>query len=610
MASAPMPVARRYTFEQFMAIRRYQPTLSFSPDGSEVAYVTNTSGQFNLWRQSSGGGYPHQLTTFEDQSVRHVAWSPDGQTILFTADREGDEFHQVYRIPARGGWPEPLTDAPEAQHYLASVDAWSPDGRAVAYAGNDREPTEQDVLVRDLDLPEASRPLAGSGDYFVEAWAPDGTTLTVTNVISTTDTEVHLIDVAHGETRHLTPHDEEVLYFPGPWAADGSGFYLATDDGREFMGFAFFSIAAGTYEWRETPDQDVEAVAASADGQYLAWTVNEGGSSRLSVRYLPTGALVDLPDLPRGVIDALTLARTGSKLGFLLSRPDHPSEVHVLDLAEHTLTQITHGFLGGIDPADLIAPGDITFPSFDGRRIPALLYRPAGSGPFPAILSIHGGPEAQERPDYDGMYQYLLNRGIGILAPNVRGSTGYGKSYQRLIHRDWGGGDLKDFEAAVTYLHDLDWVDADRIGVYGRSYGGLATLSCISRLPHYWAAAVDVVGPSNLVTFAKAVPPTWRRLMAAWVGDPETEADFLLERSPVTYADAITAPLFVIQGANDPRVVKTESDQIVERLRARGVDVRYDVYEDEGHGFTKRENVLKAQRDTAEFFEHHLLSEA
>jgi dipeptidyl aminopeptidase/acylaminoacyl peptidase len=208
------------------------------------------------------------------------------------------------------------------------------------------------------------------------------------------------------------------------------------------------------------------------------------------------------------------------------------------------------------------------------------------------------------------MYQYLLNRGIGILAPNVRGSTGYGKSYQRLIHRDWGGGDLKDFEAAVTYLHDLDWVDADRIGVYGRSYGGFATLSCISRLPHYWAAAVDVVGPSNLVTFAKAVPPTWRRLMAAWVGDPETEADFLLERSPVTYADAITAPLFVIQGANDPRVVKTESDQIVERLRARGVDVRYDVYEDEGHGFTKRENVLKAQRDTAEFFEHHLLPEA
>ena len=169
MATTSTPTTCRYTFEQFTAIRRYQPTLSFSPDGSEIAYVTNTSGQFNLWRQSSAGGYPHQLTTFDDQSVRRVAWSPDGQTILFTADRDGDEFHQLYRIPARGGWPEPLTDAPQVQHYLASVDAWSPDGRAIAYAGNDREPTDQDVLVRDLDLPEASRPLAGGGYYYAEA---------------------------------------------------------------------------------------------------------------------------------------------------------------------------------------------------------------------------------------------------------------------------------------------------------------------------------------------------------------------------------------------------------------------------------------------------------
>jgi dipeptidyl aminopeptidase/acylaminoacyl peptidase len=609
MASAPTPVARRYTFEQFTATRRYQPTLSFSPDGSEIAYVTNTSGQFNLWRQSSAGGYPHQLTTFDNQSVRRVAWSPDGQTILFTADREGDEFHQLYRIPARGGWPEPLTDAPEAQHYLAMVDAWSPDGRAIAYAGNDREPSDQDILVRDLDLPEASRPLAGGGYYFGAAWSPDGTQLTVMEVSSTTNTEVHLIDVA-GETRHLTPHEGEVMHLPGPWDAEGSGFYLLTDDEREFMGLAFFRIASGAVEWLETPDWDVEEVATSADGQYLAWTVNEDGSSRLFVRHLPTGTLVDLPDIPVGVIGTVTAARTGNKLGFLLSRPNHSAEIYVLDLAESTLTQITYGFLGGIDPAELITPEVVAFPSFDGRDIPALLYRPAGAGPFPAILSIHGGPQAQERSYYDGMYQYLLNRGIGILAPNARGSTGYGKTYQRLINHDWGGDDLKDFEAAVTYLRDLDWVDADRIGVYGGSYGGFAVLSCISRLPDYWAAAVDVVGPSNLVTTVETGPPTWRRLDNQLIGDPDTEREFLLSRSPVTYADAITTPLFVIQGANDPRVPKAESDQIVERLRARGVDVRYDVYEDEGHGFTKRENVLKEQRDTAEFFEHHLLPEA
>jgi dipeptidyl aminopeptidase/acylaminoacyl peptidase len=479
MALASTPATRRYVFEQFTAIRRYQPTLSFSPDGSEVAYVTDTSGQFNLWRQSSAGGYPHQLTTFVDQSVRRVHWSPDGETIVLTADRAGDEFHQVYLLPARGGWPDPLTQAPQVQHHLASEAAWSPDGRFIAFAGNDRDPADQDVLVRDLHTGATDRPLAGGGYYWAAAWSRDGARLTAVDVTSTTNTELYLIEMTGGTTRHLTPHEGDVMYLPGSWAADGSGFYLMTDEGREFMGLAFFSLAAGTYEWVETPDWDVEEVVASADGRYLAWTVNEDGYSRLFVRDLSTGDLVDLPDVPSGVISTFTAARAGGKLAFRLSRPDHPTEVYVLDLTRKALTRITDGFLGGIDPADLIAPDVVAFTSFDGRRIPAHLYRPVGPGPFPAILSIHGGPEGQERPSYDGIYQYLLNRGIGILAPNVRGSTGYGKSYQQLIHHDWGGGDLQDFEAAVTWLRGLDWIDRERIGVFGGSYGGFAVLSCI-----------------------------------------------------------------------------------------------------------------------------------
>jgi dipeptidyl aminopeptidase/acylaminoacyl peptidase len=193
-----------------------------------------------------------------------------------------------------------------------------------------------------------------------------------------------------------------------------------------------------------------------------------------------------------------------------------------------------------------------------------------------------------------------------VLAPNVRGSTGYGKTYQSLILRDFGGDELGDFEHAVKYLHGLDWVDPARIAVWGASYGGFATLSCLSRLPSLWAAGVSMVGPSNLLTMARSVPETWRVEMVDWIGDPDTEADFLLERSPITYADAITAPLFVIQGANDPRVVKAESDQIVAALRKRGVDVRYDVYDDEGHGFTNRANEVQAIGDTAEFLLAHL----
>jgi dipeptidyl aminopeptidase/acylaminoacyl peptidase len=326
---------------------------------------------------------------------------------------------------------------------------------------------------------------------------------------------------------------------------------------------------------------------------------------------LTTGRLLDLPDLLEGVISALTVSADGATIGFLLNQPRRPAEIFVVDLETTTPRQLTESAYGGVDPAVLIQPELVRFPTHDGRYIPAFLYRPRGSGPFPVVLSIHGGPEAQELPvyAYSGLYQYWASRGIGVLAPNVRGSTGYGKTYQRLIHRDWGGDELRDFDAAVRYLHSLDWVDPDRIGVFGGSFGGFATLSCISRLPDYWAAAVDIFGPSNLVTFAQAVPPTWRRTMAKWVGDPETEADFLLSRSPISYIDDIRTPLFVVQGANDPRVVQGESDQIVDLLRQRGRTVRYDVYADEGHGFTKRENELKVLGDAAAFMEEHLLGE-
>ena len=601
-------VGSEYAFEQFTAIRRYQPTLAFSPDGGEVAYSTNTSGQFNLWRQSSDGGYPHQLTLYSEEAVREVAWSPDGEEILFTADRHGDEFRQVYLIPARGGRPVPLTAAPQAQFNLAS-EPWSPDGRSIAYAGNDREPTDQDAIVRDVRGSEVGRPMTGAL-YQPINWSPDGARLTVVEVTSNTDLDVHVVSLADGTSRHLTSHEGEVRFLPGPWASDGSGFYVLTDEGREFLGLAFQETESGERRWVETPDWDVEQVALTGEGRYLAWVVNEDGYSRLHVRDLESGEPWGLPALPEGVIGVLVGSGDGTKLGMILNRPLHPAEVYVLDLASGRLTQLTHGFLGGIAEEDLVQPELVRYPTFDGREIPAFLYRPPGVGPFPVVLSIHGGPEAQERPTYAAVYQYLLSRGIGVLAPNIRGSTGYGKAYQILIHRDFGGDDLKDFEAAARYLRGLEWVDGDRLGVFGGSYGGFAVLSCVSRLPEYWAAAVDIVGPSNLVTFAKAVPPTWRRFMAQWVGDPETEADFLMERSPITYVDQIRAPLFVIQGAKDPRVVKAESDQIVERLRARDVAVRYDIYEDEGHGFTKRENELRAWRDTSAFFEEHLLGTA
>jgi dipeptidyl aminopeptidase/acylaminoacyl peptidase len=360
----------------------------------------------------------------------------------------------------------------------------------------------------------------------------------------------------------------------------------------------------------DSPAWEVEGAELSGDRRVLVWTVNVDGACELRARDMQAGRDLAVPRLPVGVITAMSVSHDGHRVALLLSTGTRPNNVALVDLPAGQFRWLTDAAPVHADPAGLVEPELVRFATHDGRDIPAYLYRPSGpgGGPFGVVLSIHGGPEAQERASYNygGFYQYLLSHGVGVLAPNVRGSTGYGTEYQKLIHHDWGGAELRDFEHAAAYLRGLDWVDPARIGVFGGSFGGFATLSCVSRLPTLWAAAVSIVGPSNLVTFVRSVPPTWLRYMAQWVGDPETEAGFLMARSPITHADQIVAPLFVIQGANDPRVVQAESDQIVASLRERGVDVRYDVYEDEGHGFTKRENQSKAIGDTADFLINYL----
>ena len=600
-----------------MAFRRFSGGLAFSNDGAHVYFISNISGQFNLWRVPVEGGWPDQLTAFADETVRFISVSPADGRIALGADTDGDEFHQIYLLDPDGGWPEKITDDAQVQHYIGG-NAWSPDGTKLLYAANARTPTDMEVWIRDLDSGE-TRPVFGEGMYaFPGGWSPDGSKVLTLDFRHNSDTSMYLVDVESGDTRELTPHDEDALFFPGPWAADGSGFYLITDAGSEFRGLAYYDLEAGTYDWVDgEPTADVEDITGSADHRHLAWIVNEGGWDRLRVRDLETGTDLPDPDIPKGARPHLTgfepppaLSPDGSAAAVILAGPRRPPEVWVVETSTGRGGALTESRIGGLREDDLVDVDLVSYPSFDGRDIPAWIYRPDTSERVPVVISIHGGPEAQERPVYQPLYQYLLSRGIAVLATNIRGSTGYGKSYQRLIQRDWGGGDLKDWDHAVKWLKEQDWVDADRIGVYGGSYGGFAVLSCVTRLPDHWAAAVDIFGPSNLITFARAVPPTWKRMMKRFVGDPDEDAELLTERSPLTYIENVQAPLLVIQGATDPRVVKPESDQLVEKLRSMGRTVEYEVFDDEGHGFTKRPNELKAMRLSADWLERYLKPES
>ncbi|HWI61064.1 MAG TPA: S9 family peptidase [Symbiobacteriaceae bacterium] len=600
----------QYKFEQFAATRRIASYVP-SPDGNTVYFSADISGQLNLWRVPSEGGWPEQLTLFSDESVRGAVIAKDHSKIAFLADTNGNEKYQVYTMAAQGGWPEKVTAAPEAQF---SLGAFSPDGRYLAYAGNATVPSDIDIYLRDLESGETRQVTPGGALMYFMSFSPEGDRILAAQMKGNTDQDIWVIETETGKAVNLTEHPgRQANYYPLAWRKDGKGFWYLSNDGREFMALGFYDLEANRKDYVITADWDVEEAAVSAQHNLLAYCVNEAGNSLLKVISLSDGQEVTLPDMPKGVVSGIRFAGKDERRRLFVSMNcyNQMNAIYVVDLDRTELRLLTPSMLGNLPAEAFVSPELVHIDTFDGLKIPAWIYRPAGVKPgekVPAVLSIHGGPETQERTEYryNGFYQYLLSQGVAVLAPNIRGSTGFGISYQKKIHRDWGGADLKDMEACAKYLQSLDWVDAGRVAVWGGSYGGYASLSCASRLPNYWACAVDFCGPSNLITFVNSVPPHWKPMLKAWVGDAVEDRDLLLERSPITYVDNITCPMMVVQGATDPRVVKAESDQMVERLRSLGREVEYLVFEDEGHGFTKRTNQLKGYRLMGDFLLRHL----
>lgn len=600
----------KYKYKDFANTRTYTGVIKYSPDGQRIAHVTNETGQFNIWLINPDGTGKEPVTMYADNTIRSLEWSPDGKTILYNADQNGDEQHQIYLVDVATQNITALTQKLTSQHYIGA--GFSPDGKYIAFSGNDNVPTNIDTLIYDVEKGEVIKRVEVGGLAIASDWSPDSRYISIVQVKSNTNQIIHLYDMENDSLQQVLPHDEPFKQFPSVWRKDGSGFFMICDQGREFSNLGFYNLKDDAFEWFATPDNDVEGVEYAKDADVLFWVINQDGRSLLKGRNLETGEDINIPEMPKGVVAGMSAAPDASKIALSFSHSGEAYNLYELDIEAGTFQAVGKSMLGGVDPDDMVAPELIHYETFDGKQIPAWLYKPkVGRAPHPVILSIHGGPEAQERPqyNYNGLYQYLLNLGFAILAPNIRGSTGYGISYQKLIHRDWGGDELKDIEHAAKYLQSLDWIDNNRIAVFGGSFGGFATLSAVTRLPDYWAAAVDIVGPFNLVTFAKAVPPTWRAMMKEWVGDPEEDYDFLMERSPISYVENVKVPMLVIQGAKDPRVVKNESDQLVEKLRENGVKVKYYVDEEEGHGATRKANSIKWNNMVTDFLEAELLDE-
>jgi dipeptidyl aminopeptidase/acylaminoacyl peptidase len=589
----------RYDFARFLNVRNaYSP--SPSPDGSRVAFLSDITGVPQVWSVPVEGGWPEQLTFYAER-VATVEYSPAGDRILFGMDAGGNERQGLYSVSPDGAEVQPLAVAEDVIH---SWGAWSPDGSQIAYASNARDRRYFDVYVRPLDG-EPRCVLQQDGTNSVVGWSPDGRSLLVSRTREMySDTDLYLLDLASGEARLLTEHEGEAYHGSPHFIGEDTVLLIASRD-REFAAPARLDLRTGELRYLAETEWDAEELAASADGRVVAYTVNEEGYSRLRLEV--GGEPRTVAALPDGVIVGLKLSEDGSTLVFAHYGATRNGNVWAVDTASGEARQVTHATRAGLPDEALAEPRLVRYPTFDGREVPAFLYLPRDvEPPVPVVVHVHGGPEGQARPTFNPTIQYLVNLGLGVLATNVRGSTGYGKTFAHLDDVRKRMDSVADLEAAVRWLRESGIGRPDAIAVMGGSYGGFMTLAAITTYPDLWAAAVDTVGIANFVTFLEQTGPWRRTLREVEYGSLERDRDFLEAISPINHVDKITAPLLVIHGANDPRVPIGEAEQIVASLQARGREVDYLRFEDEGHGLVKLPNRIRAAERTAAFLEQHL----
>lgn len=600
--TAPSSTAvRRYTFERFLNARSAQAP-SFSPDGTEIAFLADITGVAQVWRVPVQGGWPDQLTFTADRvmSVRYAHHRP---VLVFGMDAGGNEREQLFGLEAGQVWDLTVDEA-----VMHTFGVFSPDDRQVAFSDNRRNPAYFDVWIADLDGSNQRCVYQQDGSNYADDWSRDGHTLLLSRRAGSLNKELFTLDLRSGAVTHLTPHEGQVNYAHAQFTPDAGTIFLTTDQGSEFMRAARMTLQTRELEFLTPDEVDVEELQLSPRGTHLALVRNIGGYSRLSVRSIETGEEVTAPGLPAGVIAQVTWAPNGETLAFSFTAAAYNPNIWVWELDAGTTRQVTHVAQGGIPPETFVSPELVHFPSFDGLEIPAFLYLPEGEHP-PVVVHVHGGPEGQTRPGFNAVIQYLVNQGYAVLAPNVRGSIGYGRTYTHLDDVEKRMDSVADLQAAANWLRSSGTVDSSRLAVMGGSYGGFMTLAAITTYPELWAAAVDIVGIANFETFFKHTGAYRRHWRTPEYGDPETHADLFRRISPIHYVDRIRAPLMVVHGDNDPRVPVVETEQIAAAVSARGIPVEVLRFADEGHGVVKLKNKLVAYPAIGAFLDRYLKPE-
>ncbi|HEY3250681.1 MAG TPA: S9 family peptidase [Ignavibacteria bacterium] len=597
---------KQYRIEQFFAIRTLSG-FSLSPNGKTIAYIVNTDGMPNIWTIPIEGGWTSQIT-LQENAVKGLLYSPKKNDIVFISDFQGDENMQLYLVSDKGGEVELLT--PGHKGSQVQLTDWNKKGDKIIYSSNKRDKRFFDTYVYDFKT-RKEKCVYQSNDihtYIPAGWSVDERYILFIKFYTNSNQDIFIHDTKTNVTINVTEHKGSMKNVNPQLNKKSDTLYFLSDFEREFTGIAYYKVKSGEIGWFIEEKWDITSFTFSKSEKYMLYSINEDGTTKLKLKNFKSGLTKTLK-IPTGNLLAYDFTPDEKRVVFIHDGPQNPNDIYVYDIKKERSKQITYSMIGGIPKNSFVVPKKISYKSFDGLNISAFLYIPPWmkkNESNPAILWPHGGPEWQEKNIFNKYFQLLVNRGYIVITPNFRGSTGYGKTFQSLIYKDWGGNEFKDVLGAYNNLIGTGYVDKSRIAVVGGSFGGFMTLTCVTKAPDNWRCAVDIFGPSNLFTFQKSVPEHWKPGVVELVGDPEKDKALLFERSPVNFVDNIKCPLFIVQGKNDPRVAQAESDQMVEKLKSQNKEAEYLVLEDEGHGFSKVSNQIKVWEMVCNFLDKHM----
>ena len=607
------PPPTQYDAEAFFATTSYQMPAGYawSADDKQLLVSSDETGIFNVYGLTAAGEGKQPLTASTTDSTYAVSWFPADGRALFTADSGGNEINHLYVREADGA----TRDLTPGDKVKAEFFGWSADKQNFFVTTNERKPEAFDLYR--YAAKDYARTLVFKNE---EAWqvaevSPDDRYLALVKPRTSADADVYLLDlsVKKHAPQLVTKHEGNVTHSVYAFTHDSKQLVYATDEFGEFNQAWTYEISSGTRTPLIRADWDISFVSYSESGRFRVWGVNEDGRTAVHILDNNYGKEIALPDLPAGDLAQIRFSRDETKLALLLSSDTSPNDVYTIELkGSMKSARLTKALNPKIKEDDLVETKVVRYASFDGLKIPGILYQPhvaTAKHKVPVLVWVHGGPGGQSRRGYSATIQHLVKHGYGVLAANNRGSSGYGKTFFHMDDRKHGDVDLKDIVAAKQYLIGLDWVDRERVGIIGGSYGGYMVGAALAFSPDTFDVGIDIFGVMNWVRTLTNIPPWWASFKESLydeMGDPATDGERHRAISPLFHAKNIRAPLLVVQGANDPRVLKVESDEIVEAVRANGVAAEYKVFPDEGHGFTKRANRIDASDTFVVFLDKYL----